>query len=106
MVSIVFVDTDGVAQEVEAAVGETVKDAAIANGVAGIEAQCGGACACATCHVIVDPAWWHAVSVVDDMESDMLEFALDRQPHSRLSCQIRVEAQLDGLIVRTPTAQS
>jgi 2Fe-2S ferredoxin len=81
-------------------------ETAIKNGVPGIEAECGGACACATCHVYVDEAWMDKAGVASAMEQDMLDFAYDVRPTSRLSCQIKVTAQLDGLLVTTPDRQA
>jgi ferredoxin, 2Fe-2S len=77
----------------------------VKNLVPGIDADCGGACACATCHVYVDPAWLDKLPPKDDMEETMLDFAQDVQKTSRLSCQIKVTPELDGLVVRTPKTQ-
>lgn len=79
---------------------------AIKNSVPGIEAECGGACACATCHVYVDEAWTGKTGSAEAMEEDMLDFAFDLQPNSRLSCQIKVTDDLDGLVVRVPEKQA
>ena len=79
-------------------------ETAVRNGVPEIEAECGGACACATCHVYVDPAWAAATGKPDPMEEDMLDFAFEVQPTSRLSCQIKVKAALDGLVVKLPAS--
>ena len=84
----------------------TVLENAIRHAVPGIEAECGGACACATCHVYVDEAWTAEVGEPEAMEEDMLDFAYDVQPNSRLSCQIKVTEELEGLIVRTPERQA
>jgi 2Fe-2S ferredoxin len=81
-------------------------EAAIKNGVPGIEAECGGACACATCHVYIEPDWQEKVGPPSSMEEDMLDFAFDVRPNSRLACQIQVKAELDGLTVRTPEKQA
>ena len=105
MVKITYVDSDGTARTVEAEEGSTVMENAVRNGVPGIEAECGGACACATCHVYVDEAWKDVVGAPGSMEEDMLDFAYDVRPNSRLSCQIRVRAELDGLVVQTPARQ-
>lgn len=86
--------------------GSTVMENAIKNGVPGIEAECGGACACATCHVYVDEAWTDIVGDPEPMEEDMLDFAYDVRPNSRLSCQIKVSDELDGLVVRVPERQA
>ncbi len=105
MVKIVFIDSAGQPREVEAEQGSTVMEAAVRNGVPEIEAECGGACACATCHVYVDPAWFEVTGKAEPMEEDMLDFAFEVQPTSRLSCQIKVRPALDGLVVRTPARQ-
>lgn len=105
MVKITYVDPEGTARMVEAEEGSTVMENAVRNGIPGIEAECGGACSCATCHVYVDAEWKEAVGEPQPMEEDMLDFAFDVRPNSRLSCQIRVRPELDGLVVRTPTRQ-
>jgi len=105
MPKITYISFDGTSQTVNAALGSTVMETAIRNLVAGIEGECGGACACATCHVYVDDAWVGLVGKPEPMEEDMLDFASNVQPNSRLSCQIKVTAGLDGLIVRTPEKQ-
>ncbi|HKD21259.1 MAG TPA: 2Fe-2S iron-sulfur cluster-binding protein, partial [Rhizomicrobium sp.] len=78
---------------------------AVKNLVPGIDADCGGACACATCHVYVDQAWLAKLTPKQDMEETMLDFAQDLEPNSRLSCQIKVTPELDGLVVRMPKSQ-
>ena len=105
MPKITYIDHGGTARTVEAAVGSTVMENAIKNGVPGIVAECGGACSCATCHVHVDEAWKEKVGPPSAMEEDMLDFAFDVAPNSRLSCQIKVTDALDGLVVRTPERQ-
>lgn len=105
MAKITFVQPDGQSQTVEADVGLTVMEAAKKHAIAGIEAECGGACACATCHVYVDDAWRAKVGKPEEMEEDMLDFAFDVREQSRLSCQIKVTAELDGLVVRVPDKQ-
>jgi 2Fe-2S ferredoxin len=106
MVKITYIDFHGAARDVEAEEGSTVMENAIRNGIPGIDAECGGACSCATCHVYVDEAWTDAVGEPKPMEEDMLDFAFDVRTNSRLSCQIRVVPELDGLVVRTPERQS
>lgn len=106
MVRIKFRDHTGQIREVEAEAGSTVMEAAIRNGVPGILAECGGACACATCHVYVDEAFMPLVGEPEPMEEDMLDFAFDVRSNSRLSCQIRVRENLDGLTVTTPQKQA
>jgi ferredoxin, 2Fe-2S len=106
MVKIIFRDHTGHTRDVEAEDGSTVMEAAIRNGIPGILAECGGACACATCHVYVDEAFMPLVGEPAPMEEDMLDFAFDVRPNSRLSCQVRVRENLDGLIVTTPQKQA
>ena len=105
MVQITFVQPDGTRQVVEAEPGVTVMEAAKLNLVPGIEAECGGACSCATCHVYVDAAWLAKTGKPSQMEEDMLDFAFDVREQSRLSCQIKVTSDLDGLIVQVPDKQ-
>jgi ferredoxin, 2Fe-2S len=106
MAKITFIDFEGTSRSVEGEVGSTVMETAINNGVPGIEAECGGACACSTCHVYIDDAWRETVGEPSPMEEDMLDFAYGVQPNSRLSCQIKVTEALDGLVVRTPERQA
>jgi 2Fe-2S ferredoxin len=105
MAKITFVQPDGSEQTVEGDPGLTVMEVAKMNLIEGIEAECGGACACATCHVYVDPAWRERTGSPNEMEEDMLDFAFEVRPESRLSCQIRVTEELDGLVVRVPEKQ-
>ena len=104
MAKITFIDSAGTARTIDAEVGSTVMETAIKNDVPGIEAECGGACA--TCHVYVDDAWREKVGGPSPMEEDMLDFGYDVKPSSRLSCQIKVSDELDGLVVRTPERQA
>jgi ferredoxin, 2Fe-2S len=106
MVKITFIDSGGTARTVEAEVGSTVMETAIKNSVPEIEAECGGACACSTCHLYVDEAWREKTGEPSPMEEDMLDFAFEVQPNSRLSCQLKVREDFDGLIVRTPERQA
>ena len=105
MVKLTFVQPDGASQTVEVEPGLTVMEAAKLNDVPGIEAECGGACACATCHVYVDQAWVEKTGKPADIEEDMLDFAFEVKESSRLSCQIKVKPELDGLVVRVPEKQ-
>jgi 2Fe-2S ferredoxin len=105
MPKITYIEHDGKKRTVDAPVGSTVMENAIKNGVPGIVAECGGACSCATCHVHVDEAWKEKVGPPSPMEEDMLDFAFDVRPTSRLSCQIKVTDELDGLVVHTPAQQ-
>ncbi len=105
MVKITFIQPDATTQVVETEPGLTVMEAAKMNNVPGIEAECGGACACATCHVYVDQAWREKLGKPSDMEEDMLDFAFDVREESRLCCQIKVTEALNGLVVRVPAKQ-
>lgn len=107
MAKIVFIAADGTARtEVEVMNGASVMETAIRNDIPGIDGDCGGACACATCHVYVDEDWLDAVGAPSDIEEDMLDFAYDVRPNSRLSCQIRMGNDLDGLVVQVPERQN
>jgi 2Fe-2S ferredoxin len=107
MPTIRFTLHDGSLREVDASSGASVMETAIHNNVRGIDAECGGCCSCATCHVYVDEAFLHMLPPPDDMENDLLDgVASPRQPNSRLSCQITVTTELDGLAVRVPETQS
>ncbi len=105
MAKITFTQTNGTEQTVDAENGMTVMESAIKNMVPGIDADCGGACACATCHVYVDESWLAATGEREEMEEDMLDFAFDVRDNSRLSCQIKVTSDLDGLKVTVPEKQ-
>ena len=105
MTKITFIDAAGQSRTVEAEDGSTVMETALKNAIPGIEAECGGACACATCHVYVEDSWMERLGKPEQMEEDMLDFAFDVRPTSRLSCQIKVRAELDGLTVTTPEKQ-
>jgi 2Fe-2S ferredoxin len=105
MPSITFIDSKGTSRVVEAEVGSTVMETAIRHKVPEIVAECGGACACATCHVYVGEDFMPIVGKPQAMEEDMLDFAYDVKPNSRLSCQIKVTAALDGLTITTPDRQ-
>lgn len=105
MTKITFVDAAGQSRTIDAEDGSTVMESALKNSIPGIEAECGGACACATCHVYVDEAWREATGKPSAMEESMLDFAEEVEPNSRLSCQIRVSEALDGLVVRLPQNQ-
>lgn len=105
MPKITFIDAAGTKRDVETKAGASVMEAAVQNMIPGIDADCGGACACATCHVYVAEEWLGKLKAKDDMEDSMLDFAEDVQDNSRLSCQILINDELDGLIVSTPEAQ-
>jgi ferredoxin, 2Fe-2S len=106
MVKITFTDNTGESRTIDAEPGSTVMETAIKHGVPGIEAECGGACACATCHIYVDEAWREQVGPPSPMEEDMLDFGYDVRSNSRLSCQIKVTEALNGLVVATPERQA
>ena len=105
MAKITYIEFNGTPHEVNVPSGLGVMEGAIDNNVPGIDAECGGACSCATCHVYVDPAWVEATGRADHLEQDMLECATDLQETSRLSCQIEVSDEHDGLVVRMPELQ-
>lgn len=104
MPRIVYLEADGTRKELEVEVGYTVMEGATMNGVEGIEAECGGACSCATCHVYVAEAWWDKLPGMESLEDAMLESAVDRKKRSRLACQIQVTEELDGLTVTVAPA--
>ena len=105
MPHLTFLSFAGQATTVEVLSGESVMRAAVDHGVAGIDGDCGGLCACATCHVFVDPAWRERVGPRTTREDEMLNFACELQDGSRLACQIAMTDALDGLVVRLPQAQ-
>lgn len=105
MTKITFIQPGGESQTVDAENGLTVMEAAKLNDIPGIEAECGGACACATCHVYVDDAWRAATGKPSEMEEDMLDFAFDVRDGSRLCCQIKISDAINGLVVRVPAKQ-
>lgn len=106
MTKVTFITKDAQAIEVAAVDGHSLMETAVRNGVAGIEAECGGACSCATCHVYVDAAWMDKVGEAQAMEADMLDMAYEVEANSRLACQIRIAPGLDGLTVRLPARQT
>jgi len=106
MAKITYIEHNGTEHVIEVSNGLTVMEGARDNNVPGIEADCGGACACSTCHVYVDAAWADKLPAKDDMESDMLDFAWQPDAvRSRLTCQVKVSDDLDGLIVHLPEKQ-
>lgn len=105
MARITYIEHDGTEHPQEVEDGLSVMEGAVNNAVPGIDADCGGACACATCHVYVDAAWVEKTGSRSQEEEDMLDFAHDVQENSRLSCQIKVSPALDGLVVRMPEKQ-
>lgn len=105
MPKIIFIEPAGTRREVQAIVGQSVMEAAVHNGVHGIDADCGGCCSCATCHGYVDDAWLDVLDAPDSVELDMLDFAFRRTPQSRLTCQLKVQDKIDGLMIRLPESQ-
>jgi 2Fe-2S ferredoxin len=105
MPKITYIEHDGTVHDVEAEIGSTVMETALRGGVSGIVAECGGACSCATCLVHVDEAWSPVVGPPSEEEEEMLDYAYEVKPTSRLSCQIKVTEALDGLVVHTPAYQ-
>ena len=105
MPKVTYIEHNGKEHVVDVPEGWSVMEGAVKNLIPGIDADCGGACACATCHVYVDPAWIAKLSPKEDMEQTMLDFAQDLEANSRLSCQIKVTKELDGIVVRMPKSQ-
>jgi len=105
MAKITYIEHDGTEHTVDVKPGLSVMEGAVKNNIPGIDADCGGACACATCHVYVDEAWQGKTGSPTAMEEAMLDFAEGVEPNSRLSCQIKVSDELEGLIVRLPESQ-
>jgi ferredoxin, 2Fe-2S len=105
MPKVIFIDHQGAQRVIDVPVGWTLRDAAVHNSVPGIVSECGGVCACATCHVYVQRDWFHKLEPASESEKGLLEFAIEPRAESRLSCQIKVTAALDGLTVHTPERQ-
>ena len=106
MPTITFIHPNGRAERVEAEIGDSAMRAAIVHGLDGIVGECGGSAVCATCHVCVDDAWIARLAAVGDDEDALLDgAACERQPNSRLSCQIKITPELDGLALRLPERQ-
>ena len=105
MPKVIFIDYQGSQQSVDAQVDQSLMEAAVDNDVAGIDADCGGACACATCHVYIDQDWVAKVGQPEDIEAEMLSVAEEVQENSRLSCQVMLTEEMDGIIVTTPESQ-
>jgi len=105
MVKITYIESSGAKQTIETEEGTTVMENAVRNSVPGIVAECGGACACATCHVYVDEAFFPLTGKLSEKEEDMLDFAYQVKPNSRLSCQIKITPALEGMSVNIPDRQ-
>ena len=105
MPKITFIDYEGTERNVDVNVGETIMEAATSNDIPGIDADCGGACACATCHVYIAPDWFAKVGAPQDLEAEMLDVAEEVKENSRLACQLTINDELDGIVVLTPESQ-
>ena len=105
MVKITCIEHAGSEHVVEVSLGISLMEAAVKNSIPGIDADCGGSCACATCHVVVDPAWFEKTGKLSVYEEEMLDFVPVRESTSRLSCQIEITPELDGLVIRIPESQ-
>ena len=106
MPKITFIDQKGNLKTIDVANGLTVMEGAVQNNVPGIDADCGGSMACATCHVYVEDSWFNKIPKAEDAENDMIDMAYNPKKNSRLSCQIIVSDELDGLVVTTPEKQT
>ena len=106
MPKIIYKDQDGGSKTIEVENGLSVMEGAIQNDIQGIDADCGGSMACATCHVYVDDKWFDKIPKAEDAEIDMIDMAFDPKKNSRLSCQIIVDDKLEGLEVTTPEKQT
>jgi len=105
MPKITFIDFEGTERTVDGKVGDSVMEVATTNDIPGIDADCGGACACATCHVYVSEDWMAAIGKPEDLEAEMLDVAEEVKDNSRLSCQVALTEEMDGLVVTTPESQ-
>ncbi len=105
MAKITYIEHNGKSHTVEVANELTVMEGAVQNDIPGIDADCGGSCACATCHVYVEKKWFNKLKKQEDAETDMLDMAFEPNKFSRLSCQITVTDELDGLVVKMPSKQ-
>ena len=105
MVNINFISSKGVLTKADGLVGETIMECAQKNDIYEIEAECGGGCTCATCHVYIQKEWIDKLEKPSEMEEDMLDFASNVKENSRLSCQIKIDDKLDGLVLETPESQ-
>ena len=106
MPKITYIEHNGKSHVVDVPKGISIMEGALQNNIPGIEAECGGACACATCHVYVDEKWFSKLPKKEDSEQDMLDVAYQPNSFSRLSCQIIVSDELDGLVVKMPSKQA
>lgn len=102
---ITFIESDSTKHEVDIEIGRSLMEGATQAGIDGIVAECGGSCSCATCHCYIGEEWMEKVGQAEPLEADMLEMAVDPGPNSRLSCQVKVTEDLQGLTVRVPESQ-
>lgn len=105
MINIIFRDADGVSTTVQADAGSSLMEIAVRSGLSSIEGECGGALACATCHVYIAPEWQHLTGAASEDERDMLEFGIDVDDRSRLGCQVSITPEMEGMVVLTPVSQ-
>ena len=105
MPAITYIEFDGTEYHVDVAVGNSVMEGALNNMIDGIVAECGGSCVCCTCHCMIDPEWSKIVGDANDDENELLEMLDVREPTSRLSCQVQVTDEMDGMVVRLPESQ-
>ena len=105
MPKITYIEHNNKSHEIEVSNGLSVMEGAVQNNISGIDADCGGSCACATCHVYVDEKWFNKLPKKESAEEDMLDMAFEPNKFSRLSCQITVTDKLDGMVVKTPSKQ-
>ena len=105
MIKVTYIDSEGTAREIEAEEGTGLMDVAVDNMVPGIDGDCGGVAACATCHVHIAPEWLNKIPPMEEEEDAMLEPADDRNESSRLACQLKASPELDGLVLHTPLGQ-
>ena len=106
MPKITYIEHNGKTHNVEVSIELSVMEGAIQNNIPGIDADCGGACACATCHIYVDEKWFNKLPSKSEAEQDMLDMAIEPNKFSRLGCQITVNDDLDGMVVKMPSKQS
>jgi len=105
MPKVIYIEFNGKKHEVDVPNGYSLMEGAVKNSVNGIDADCGGSCACATCHIYIDDQWTHKLPKIEEAERDMLDFVSNPKKESRLSCQIMMNDQLNGLVVKLPERQ-
>jgi 2Fe-2S ferredoxin len=105
MARVTYIEQNGTEHSVELNKGISLMEGAVGNMIPGIDGDCGGLCACATCHIYVEADWVDKCGTPEELESNILDFAFDVEANSRLACQIKVDESLDGLVVRMPERQ-